>query len=256
MKNNRKNLKKIAIVYIFDFIDLIENNVGSIAQKKLSIENASNAKEMNNILFFNIENEYREFCFPGFIEMVRCKEGNFIRESLESELDKKLGKITITKPYMIGKYPVTQELYTRIVQGKSLDFKDIYDPNLMNNITWTEAKEFCDLLNKKLKKYLPLGYKFDLPTEIQWEYACKSEATKEYFTGSGEMFEWCNDWYGDYQSQEVTDPTGPETGEKRVLRGGIWDKESNSWKTLLRDSASPETKTTNIGFRVAIVPIA
>ena len=255
LKNNRKNLNKRAIIYIFDFLDSIEYNVDSVAQKKLSIENASNAKEMNNILFFNLENEYREFCFPGFIEMVRCKEGNFIRESLESELDKKLGKITITKPYMIGKYPVTQELYTRIVQGKSLDFKDIYDSNLMNNITWTEAKEFCDLLNKKLKKYLPLSYKFDLPTEAQWEYACKSEATKKYFTGSGEMLEWSNDWYGDYQSQAVSDPTGLETGEKRVLQGGIWDKESNSWKNLLRDSASPETKSANIGFRVALVPV-
>ncbi len=255
LRDNRKNLSKNAIIYMFDRLDFIDDKVSNIAQKKLSIENASNAKEMNNILFFNLENEYREFCFPGFIEMVRCKEGNFIRESLENELGKKIGKITITKPYMIGKYPVTQELYTRIMQDNPPDPKGFYEPIFLNNISWTEAKEFCDLLNKKLKKYLPLSYKFDLPIEAQWEYACKSEATKEYFTGSSEMFEWCNDWYGDYQSQEVTNPTGPETEEKRVLRGGNWDKESKSWKTLFRDSASSETKTTNFGFRVALVPV-
>lgn len=253
LRDNRKKLSKTVIHYLFDCIDLIDDNVWKIAQKKLSIENASNAKEMNNILFFNLENEDSKFWFPSSIEMVRCKEGNFIMESFENELGKKLCKVTISKPYMIGKYPVTQELYTRIIQDKSPDFKDTYDPNLMNNITWSEVKEFCELLNKKLKKYLPLSYKFDLPTEAQWEYACKSEKTKEYFIGSGEMLEWCNDWDGDYPSKDVTDPTGATKGEKRVLRGGNWDKESKNWKTLLRDSATPETKSHNIGFRLAIV---
>ena len=213
------------------------------------------AKSLNNPIYFNFDNENSLFFAPGFIEMVKCKEGTFIMNNsnrkLEQKIDEKLHKITISKPYLIGKYPVTKELYTRIMQDNLPNYKDFY----VINITWTEAKDFCDLLNRKLKKYLPLSYNFDLPTEAQWEYACNSETTKEYFIGSGEMLEWCNDWDGDYPSKDVVDPTGATKGEKRVLRGGNWDKESKSWKTLLRDSATPETKSSNIGFRLAIVPV-
>jgi hypothetical protein len=257
-----------------------QNRLISLLLIRESIENKKNIN--NNIsLYFDFDGEgKRLFLAPSFIEMLKCEAGNFIHKIKNN--GKIPLKVTISKHYMIGKVPITIRQYLEIMEDKTSGFEEndnsveyitLCDQyinkykgqnfnyidneldNTVTNITWYDAKMFCEKLYNKFKDCLPLGYKFDLPTEVQWKYACKSEATKEYFTGSGEMLEWCNDWYGDYQSQEVTDPTGPETGEKRVLRGGSWDKESKSWKTLLRDSASPETKTTNIGFRVALVPI-
>ena len=109
-------------------------------------------------------------------DMVQCPAGSFMMGSPENELGHNINefqhKVTISKPFYIGKYEVTQELYETIMDYNPSYFEG--DKNPVESITWFEAKEFCEKLNTLSKDFLPNGYKFDLPTEEQWEYACRA----------------------------------------------------------------------------------
>ena len=122
-------------------------------------------------------------------------------------------------------------------------------------IDWNAAVSFCEELNRK--ENLPSGWSFHLPTEEQWKYACRAGTSSSYSFGNqielkdakwsdggstnrtvevgqfepnpwgfhdmhGNVWEWCLDWYGDYAASDITDPTGPLIGQKRIRRGGSW----------------------------------
>ena len=112
------------------------------------------------------------------IEMVRCPAGSFMMGSPEGELGRKDNEvhhqITINHLFYIGRYPVTQKLYRAVMGENPSCFKGKNNP--VEQINWFEAKEFCNKLNKNAKN-IPKGYKFDLPSEAQWEYACRAGTT-------------------------------------------------------------------------------
>ena len=120
------------------------------------------------------------------LEMVKIEAGTFMMGSPTGETgrenDEKPHHVTLTKDYWLGKYEVTQEQWQAVMVGNNPSrFKGGNRP--VEQITWNEAKEFCDKLNERYAGKLPRGYKFDLPTEAQWEYACRAGTTTAYFYG-------------------------------------------------------------------------
>ena len=100
--------------------------------------------------------------------MVKCPAGSYI---MGRPYDSDKHRVTFTKPFFIGKYEVTQKEYSLIMRDNPSKFND--DNNPVENVNWRKAKTFCELLNK-YGKTLPAGYQFGLPTEAQWEYACRA----------------------------------------------------------------------------------
>jgi formylglycine-generating enzyme required for sulfatase activity len=156
--------------------------------------------------------------------------------------------------------------------------------NPVEMVSWNEATEFCKKLSEKT------GNSVRLPTEAEWEYACRAGTKTAFSFGDspaalddyawhprnsdamshpvgkkkpnawglydmhGNVFEWCADWYGVYPEGPATDPSGPATGEKRVLRGGSWyrDAIAYSFQCAERDCYDPSGRTFNDGFRCAM----
>ena len=146
----------------------------------------------------------------------------------------------------------------------------------VTDVSWEECQEFIKKLNAKTDG----GYR--LPTEAEWEYACRAGTTTAYSVGDslaksdanidgdsikavgsyksnafdlydmhGNVWEWCEDWYGDYPAGAVTDPKGPAMGEDRVLRGGSFYSFDSLARSSDRVSFSPTNRVSICGFRLA-----
>ncbi|MBQ9770416.1 MAG: formylglycine-generating enzyme family protein, partial [Lentisphaeria bacterium] len=121
---------------------------------------------------------------PGgyILEMVQIEPGTFIMGSPESAQDhcpdEKQHQVTLTKRFYLGKYPVTQKEYQAVMGNNPSNFKGDNLP--VEEVSWDDAKRFCSKLNDLKHNELPAGYRFDLPTEAQWEYACRSGTTTAY----------------------------------------------------------------------------
>ena len=123
------------------------------------------------------------------IEMVKCPAGSFVMGSslLEPRViaveDQEIQhKVTISKPFYIGKYEITQEQYKKVMGKNPSYFKCASAP--VENIDWEEAEKFCEVLNTKYAYTIPeKGYKYALPTEAQWEYACRAGTTTALNSG-------------------------------------------------------------------------
>ena len=111
--------------------------------------------------------------------MVKIKAGTFMMGSPENELGRRnretRHRVTLTKDYWLGKYEVTQAQYEAIMGNNPAFFKGSNRP--VEQVSWNDAKDFCRKLNERYAGKLPAGYKFDLPTEAQWEYACRAGTT-------------------------------------------------------------------------------
>jgi formylglycine-generating enzyme required for sulfatase activity len=156
----------------------------------------------------------------------------------------------------------------------------------VEQVTWDEAMEFCRKLTERERaaNRLPAGYGYTLPTEAQWEYACRAGTTGDYAgdldamawydknsggtphpVGTkranawgladmhGNVCERCLDWYDDkYRGGEVTNPRGPASGSFRVLRGGGWSFDALGVRSAVRFSGSPGSRGDDLGFRLAL----
>ena len=248
------------------------------------------------------------FTLPGGIEleMRRCPAGSFVRSGRKSYCDNKT--VTISKDFYMGTYEVTNAQYVAIMGGSSpssvygADFTSDSQPVV--KVSWndiTAANGFIDKMNSQFASQLPSGYKFALPTEAQWEYACRAgtktdlnsskdiendkaldsntskvawykqnwgESNKKthdvgglasnsfgLYDMHGNVWEWCADWYDDYDDSKLTDPTGPVTGSDRVMRGGSWIDGPSRCTSWSRDHYGPGTWNYCYGFRLALVPV-
>jgi len=149
----------------------------------------------------------------------------------------------------------------------------------VTNVSWNDCQEFIKKLNAKTKG----GYR--LPTEAEWEYACRAGTTTAYSFGDrltesdaningedikavgsykanafglydthGNVWEWCEDWHDDYPAGAVTDPKGPATGEDRVLRGGSFTGLESEARSSFRIFYTPTLRRLNTGFCLARTP--
>lgn len=157
-------------------------------------------------------------------------------------------EVQISKGFQIGKNEVTQAVWESVMGSNPSDFKSAERP--VEWVSWNDTQEFLQRLNKRND-----GYRYRLPTEAEWEYAARA-GSKAASTGQvvdidwfqfnaesqthpvgqkhpnnwglydvqGNVWEWVADWYdeGYYRISPVADPSGPSTGELRVMRGGSW----------------------------------
>ncbi len=194
--------------------------------------------------------------------------------------EKPVHNVTLSD-YYIGETEVTQELWEAVVGSNPSKFSG-YPQRPVEYVSWNDCQEFITKLSQLT------GKNFRLPTEAEWEYAARGgNRSKRYkYSGSntigdvawytdnsssrthdvktkqanglgiydmsGNVYEWCQDWYGDYSSSPENNPTGPATGSDRVLRGGSWDYGEWSCRVSCRLGRNPAGWSNSYGFRLAL----
>ena len=192
--------------------------------------------------------------------------------------EKPVHSVTLSD-YYIGETEVTQELWEAVMGSNPSNFKGSQKP--VESFSWNECKEFITKLNRLT------GKNFRLPTEAEWEYAARggnkskgykysgsntignvawyrdnsSSATHNVKTKSpnelgiydmsGNVYEWCEDWFGDYSSGSQTNPTGLSSGSHRVLRGGGCYSSARDCRVSFRNRYNPDLRSSYDGFRLA-----
>ena len=175
------------------------------------------------------------------IELVKCPAGSFKMGSPSNESGAEQNEVQheviISKGFLISKYPITQSQYKKIMGINNSKYQG--DNNPVDSVSWTSAKEFCDRLNDKFGSNIPVGYKFDLPTEAQWEYACRANTNTQLNSGKNlTIFEGiCTnlDEVGWYKGN-AAGKTHP-VGCKKPNAWGIYDMHGNVYEWC-RDSYS------------------
>ena len=173
----------------------------------------------------------------------------------------------ITKPFYLGRYLVTQEQWKALTGNNPSRFNGPKNP--VECVSWRECQQFLEKLNARQGGQVG---KFQLPTDAQWEYACRAGSTTRYFFGDdeaaasdyawynansgqtthpvgekkpnawglydmhGNVDEWCQDWYDAayYAKSPMDDPIGPATGSYRVHRGGCWIADAGACRSAFR----------------------
>ena len=224
------------------------------------------------------------------MEMIYVAPGSFMMGSPSSEderFDSEVQhRVTLTKGFWLGKYEVTQAQWRSVMGSNPSYFKGDNLP--VENVSWDDCQMFIARVNNQLN----CGAR--LPTEAEWEYACRAGTTTAYFWGNalngdkanchgnypcgtmvkgpyrettvqvgsypanawgfcdmhGNVWEWCNDWHGQYPTGSVTDPLGSASGGYRVLRGGSWFDNARYCRSAFRLRNLPGFRSRCNGFRL------
>ena len=214
-------------------------------------------------------------------KMIKVEGGTFQMGSENGyDWEKPVHSVTLSG-YYIGETEVTQEMWQAVMGSNPSEFKGDNLP--VERVSWDDCQKFISKLNQKT------GRRFALPTEAQWEFAARggnksqgykysgsnnihdvawywdnsSEQTHPVGTKmanelglydmSGNVEEWCADWYDDYSSSSQTDPVGPSTGSYRVLRGGSWGSYASYCRSSNRHFSNPAGRNYYYGFRLVLL---
>ena len=189
--------------------------------------------------------------------------------------------VTLTNAFYMGRYEVTQSQWVATMGSNPSAFQSNSDSasRPVEGVSWNTIQGYLSATGMRL------------PTEAEWEYACRAGTQTPFYNGStddstvgalawyapnsgsqthavggkaanafgfrdmlGNVWEWVNDWYGTYPSSAQTDPTGPASASNRVLRGGSWYSDTNYVRSSNRNYVTPGSTFNNVGFRVARTP--
>jgi formylglycine-generating enzyme required for sulfatase activity len=212
--------------------------------------------------------------------MIAIKAGTFMRVKFP---------VTITHDYWISKYEVTQREFMEVLGRNPSHFTG--DSNRpVEKVTFFDASNYCSAVTRRERAagHLPAGYEYRLPTEAEWEYACRAGVTNQYSFGDdasmadqyawtaensdatthpvglkrpnpwglydmhGDVWEWCLDWYEPYPPAPVTDPVGPAQSKFKVFKGGGWNQDIDYARSANRFMMSPSNGIHFVGFRLAL----
>jgi len=217
---------------------------------------------------------------PGRFRMgsPETEEGRAAIEGPQTEM-------SLSKGFWLGAREVNQTEWQALMDNNPSRFKGSRLP--VENVTWEDAAEFCRRLTQRETDAgrLPEGYVYALPTEAQWEYACRAgnsgaygvdlaagawysanSAARTHEVGTrkanswgfydmhGNVAEWCADWFAAYSGGADSDRSGPSSGSYRIARGGGFSNNAVWCRTAFRGRNIPSTRVEEIGFRVALVP--
>jgi formylglycine-generating enzyme required for sulfatase activity len=191
-------------------------------------------------------------------------------------------EVTLTKPFYMGKIAVTQRQYRELMYLVPEPWRFRDQP--MAGVSWDDVHNFCKSMNVQVNAAARL------PTEAEWEYACRAGTTTSYYTGEsiedvkqacwcannsggavhpgglkianhfglfdmhGNVWHWCEGWYGSYSRDAAIDPQGPQQGNLKVLRGGCCSSDIEFCRSATRESYDPEFHSDIVGFRIVVDP--
>ena len=220
--------------------------------------------------------EGEAFAIPSAgMEMLWCPPGTFQMGSPEGEKDRgrneTLHAVTLSQGFWLGKHEVTQAQWEKVMGSNPSSSKGPNHP--VEKVSWEDAVVFCKKLTELERKAgrVPDGWAYQLPTEAQWEYACRAGTRTRFSFGDeevdkcpanawgfhdmhGSVWEWCRDWSGyDYYEQVSAkrDPLGPAVGTHRVGRGGLDHHLLELARSAKRFSKMPGFRRSYLGFRLS-----
>ncbi len=215
--------------------------------------------------------EWVAFTYKGVRQVLRwIKPGNFMMG------DPPGYEVILSKGFLLAETVCTQELWEVVMGNNPSKFQGKKRP--VEKISWDDCQEFLNRINDLVE-----GLDLCLPTEAQWEYACRAGTTTQYSFGNditkeqvnfgnnvtvdvkslpsnnwglyemhGNVWEWCNDyWYSYYEIDGVVDPTGPSGGTNRVVRGGRFANSARTIRSAGRFFNHPTSRSFNIGIRLS-----
>lgn len=195
--------------------------------------------------------------------------------------------VTISNWYYLGVYEVTQDQFEKVMGYNPSDFKGAKHP--VESVNFEDAISFCNNLSE-LPEEKAANREYRLPTEAEWEYSCRAGSISVYSCGDkvkplmdyawfsknsagkshpvgekkpnrwglydmhGNVWEFCQDYAGNYPADAATDPKGPNEGYIRVYRGGSWTFYADVCRSAHRSGRNPSTRMASYGFRIALTP--
>jgi len=226
------------------------------------------------------------------LELLWVEAGTFLMGSPPDEAGRNQAegpqtRVTLSRGFWLGRTELTQAQYLALTGTNPSRFTAVGPDAPVERVSWLEAMKLCAKLTERERAAgrLPDGYVYALPTEAQWEYACRAGTTGPmaddlkamswhdnnsgetthpvaqlapnrwgFYDMSGNVLEWCYDWYGDYPGGVVTDPVGPRSGHFRMARGGSWRMALDIGRPAARAGGSTGRQDYTLGLRLALAP--
>lgn len=225
------------------------------------------------------------------IKFCWCPAGQFLMGSRDDapghQLNETQFEVTLSKGFWLQQTELTQEQYETLMGVNPSNFKGKTNP--VESVDWNDAREFCRRLSE-LPPEKASGNHYRLPTEAEWEYGCRAGSTTSFCFGDdeseleeyawfnknsartthpvatrqpnawglhdmhGNVMEWCSDFFGNYPTGTATDPKGPDSSDKRSLRGGGWFFVPLYARSAHRDAFVPTARYVGLGFRLVAEP--
>ena len=284
--NHNVEIRKSGYVTSRQTVTISEGQTASISGSLTSSTSSSSANTLSssgsslsgNALTIPVKNGIS-------IEMVKVEAGSFNMGATSEmqapyEVEKPVHRVTLTNNYYIGKYEVTQALWQAVMGSNPSHFKG--DDLPVEQVSWNDCQDFISKLNAMT------GKRFRLPTESEWEYAARggnksrgyqysgsyniddvawysdNSGSKTHAVGTkepnelgiydmtGNVWEWCQDWYDSYSSFPQTNPIGAVSGSYRVCRGGSWYDSAGYCRSSYRYYYAPDCRGYYLGFRLVL----
>ncbi|MBR0192919.1 MAG: SUMF1/EgtB/PvdO family nonheme iron enzyme [Thermoguttaceae bacterium] len=253
------------------------------SSKRPVIESLPSSPDAGDRAILEVDDVYFIFCW--------CPAGEFIMGSPKDELgrksDEKQHRVRLTKGFWLLETEVTQEMWQCVMGNNPSWFQKgwlIRENNLqrpVEQVSWDDCMKFCEKLSRRM------DYQIQLPTEAQWEYACRAGTRKDYteyldsmawfsansgkktqevkqkepndwglYDMHGNVSEWCSDYYDAkyYSNAPKNDPENTDVSSFHVYRGGCWYETVDKCRSAARNCGAPFLRHDNVGFRVLLIP--